>query len=49
MHSHNYIHRDIKPENFVIGLQKSKQGQIFVIDLGLAKRFRDPNNGMHIP
>ena len=49
MHSHNYIHRDIKPENFVIGHNRSKQSTIYVIDLGLAKKFRDPRNGMHIP
>eukprot|EP00347_Sterkiella_histriomuscorum_P020683 403336876 len=49
MHNHNYIHRDIKPENFVIGFQRSKQGQVYVIDLGLAKKYRDGKSGLHIP
>jgi serine/threonine protein kinase len=49
MHTHNYIHRDIKPENFTIGGQRSKWGQVHVIDFGLAKKFREPKTGMHIP
>jgi serine/threonine protein kinase len=48
MHLHNFIHRDIKPENFVIGQSRSKQGLIYVIDLGLAKKYRDSKSGMHI-
>ncbi|CAD8054365.1 unnamed protein product [Paramecium sonneborni] len=45
-HEKNLIHRDIKPENFTIGRQDS--GQIYVIDFGLSKYFRD-SNGKHIP
>jgi serine/threonine protein kinase len=41
MHSHSYLHRDIKPENFVVGYQRSKQATIYVIDVGLAKKYRD--------
>jgi len=48
VHSKNYIHRDIKPENFLIGLGK-RSTQIFLIDFGLAKRFRDPKTHQHIP
>lgn len=48
VHSKNYIHRDIKPENFLIGLGK-RSNQIFLIDFGLAKRFRDPKTHQHIP
>jgi casein kinase I family protein HRR25 len=49
MHTHNYLHRDIKPENFTIGFQKSKWSQIFLIDFGLSKTYREPKTGMHIP
>ncbi len=49
MHTHNYIHRDIKPENFTVGANRSKWGQIYVIDFGLSKKYREPKTGMHIP
>jgi serine/threonine protein kinase len=44
LHAKNFIHRDIKPENFLIGLGK-KADQIYLIDYGLAKKYRDPRTG----
>lgn len=42
------IHRDIKPENFLIG-QNDKKTTLYLTDFGLAKRFRNPRTGQHIP
>lgn len=48
VHSKSLIHRDIKPENFLIGI-KSKVNEIFLIDFGLARRYRDSKTKIHIP
>jgi len=48
MHTKKFIHRDIKPDNFLIGLGR-KASQVFVIDFGLAKRYKDPKTDQHIP
>ncbi len=48
MHSKNFIHRDLKPDNFLIGL-KRKSNILYLIDLGLAKKYRDPRTHQHIP
>jgi len=48
IHSRHFVHRDIKPENFVIGLS-SEKNNIYLIDFGLSKRFRNSKTGEHIP
>jgi serine/threonine protein kinase len=48
LHRKNILHRDIKPENFMIGTSQ-KSNLIFVIDLGLSKKYKDPKTGQHIP
>jgi len=48
IHNKGFIHRDIKPENVLMGSGKKTHLAHF-IDFGLAKRFRDPKTGKHIP
>ena len=48
IHNKNFIHRDIKPDNFVMGVGNSAT-QVFIIDYGLAKKYRDQHTHMHIP
>ena len=47
-HNKNLLHRDIKADNFVMGTGKNS-GLVFIIDYGLAKRYRDPKTKKHIP
>eukprot|EP00475_Leptophrys_vorax_P009452 TRINITY_DN1627_c0_g1_i1.p1 TRINITY_DN1627_c0_g1~~TRINITY_DN1627_c0_g1_i1.p1 ORF type:complete len:488 (+),score=108.53 TRINITY_DN1627_c0_g1_i1:111-1466(+) len=47
VHSRLLIHRDIKPENFLMGNDALKK-YVFMIDFGLAKRYRSTRSGRHI-
>ncbi|CAM6115313.1 unnamed protein product [Calypogeia fissa] len=48
VHSKSFLHRDIKPDNFLMGLGR-RANQVYIIDFGLAKKYRDPSTHQHIP
>jgi len=43
-----HLHRDIKPDNFVMGAAKD-ENKVFVIDFGLAKKYKSQTKNTHIP
>ncbi|XP_041994619.1 casein kinase I-like isoform X2 [Salvia splendens] len=47
VHSKSFLHRDLKPDNFLMGLGR-RANQVYAIDFGLAKKYRDSNH-QHIP
>jgi casein kinase 1 epsilon len=47
MHRKCFVHRDVKPDNFMIG-GGNKSSQIFVIDFGLSKKYRDSRTLEHM-
>ncbi|KAJ0030545.1 hypothetical protein Pint_12865 [Pistacia integerrima] len=49
MHSRGYVHGDVKPENFLLGPPGTPdKKKLFLVDLGLATRWRDSSTGQHV-
>ncbi|XP_078439124.1 casein kinase 1-like protein HD16 [Wolffia australiana] len=49
VHSKGYVHGDVKPENFLLGPPgTSEEKNLFLVDLGLATRWKDSSTGQHV-
>lgn len=48
LHSKSLLHHDIKHDNFVVGLGRNAN-QVYIIDFGLAKKYKDSLSNEHIP
>ncbi|QCE00161.1 casein kinase 1 [Vigna unguiculata] len=47
--SNTYVHGDVKPENFLLGTPgTADEKKLFLVDLGLATRWRDSSTGLHV-
>lgn len=47
VHSKSFLHRDIKPDNMLMGSHDTST--VYLVDFGLAKRFRDHGTKQHLP
>lgn len=49
LHMKGFVHGDVKPENFLLGQPgTADEKKLFLIDLGLASKWKDSSNGQHV-
>ncbi|KIM92262.1 hypothetical protein PILCRDRAFT_117298 [Piloderma croceum F 1598] len=48
IHSKGFVHRDLKPGNMLLG-PKGSEISVYIVDFGLARRYRNPRTGVHMP
>lgn len=49
LHLKGFVHGDVKPENFLLGQPgSSDEKKLFLVDLGLASRWKDTSSGQHV-
>ena len=51
LHEIGYLYRDVKPSNFMVKRSEleEKEAKIYLIDLGLCKKYQKNNSHEHIP
>lgn len=50
IHEQEFMYRDVKPDNFLTGRKNdSDRKEIYIVDLGMVERYRNPISGKHIP
>eukprot|EP00698_Gefionella_okellyi_P008033 TRINITY_DN1974_c0_g1_i3.p1 TRINITY_DN1974_c0_g1~~TRINITY_DN1974_c0_g1_i3.p1 ORF type:complete len:546 (-),score=66.15 TRINITY_DN1974_c0_g1_i3:33-1670(-) len=48
-HRRGFLHRDVKPSNYAIGLTTDRSRIVYIIDFGLARRYRLPSGEIRPP
>ena len=48
IHEKGYTHNDVKAQNLLVGLEKDSKDEVFLVDFGLACKYRDAF-GFHAP
>lgn len=49
VHEKGFLHRDVKPSNFVLGSTPERSRTVYIIDFGLARRYRLPSGEIRPP